>query len=40
LSRILNKMNKQGLINTSGPVITIMDRQGLADLAEGETRLA
>lgn len=39
LSRILNKMNKQGLVSTNGPVITIMDRQGLADLAEGETRL-
>jgi CRP-like cAMP-binding protein len=39
LSRILNKMNKQGLIESKGPAITILDRHGLEDLAAGESRL-
>ncbi len=39
LSRILTKMNKKGLIETKGPSIKILDRQGLEDLAAGETRL-
>lgn len=39
LSRILTKMVKQGLIKIQGPRITIVDRRGLDDLAEGSTRL-
>ena len=39
LSRIFNKMNKQGLIESKGPAITILDRQGLEELATGESRL-
>lgn len=39
LSRILAKMTKQGLIEIDGANITIIDRQGLTALAEGETRL-
>jgi CRP-like cAMP-binding protein len=39
LSRILAKMNKQGLIETEGSTITILDREGLTALAEGEIRL-
>jgi len=39
LSRILAKMNKQGLIEIDGSTITIVDREGLAALAEGEIRL-
>jgi CRP/FNR family transcriptional regulator len=39
LSRILTKLGKQGLLITEGPVITILDRDGLEDLAAGETRL-
>jgi len=39
LSRILAKMNKQGLIEIDGSTITIIDREGLAALAEGEIRL-
>lgn len=39
LSRILTKMNKQGLIDIEGSTITILDRQGLTALAEGEIRL-
>jgi CRP-like cAMP-binding protein len=34
LSRILTKMSKQGLIQTDGPRIRIMDLQALQDLAE------
>ncbi len=34
LSRILKKMNAQGLIETEGPQITILDREGLEDLVE------
>jgi CRP-like cAMP-binding protein len=40
LSRIFTKMNKQGLIDSQGPLIRILDRQGLQDLADGETRLS
>ncbi|MCK9295672.1 MAG: Crp/Fnr family transcriptional regulator [Desulfobulbaceae bacterium] len=39
LSRILAKMNKQGLIEIDGSTITIVDREGLAALADGEIRL-
>ena len=39
LSRILTKLGKQGLLSTEGPVISILDRDGLEDLAAGETRL-
>ncbi len=39
LSRILAKMTKKGLIETEGPWITILDREGLEELAQGETRL-
>ena len=39
LSRIFKKMNEQGLIESSGAAITILDRQGLEDLADGESRL-
>ncbi len=39
LSRIFKKMNEQGLIESSGAAITILDRQGLEDLAAGESRL-
>ena len=39
LSRILAKMNKQGLIESDGSTITILDREGLLALAEGEIRL-
>jgi CRP/FNR family transcriptional regulator, dissimilatory nitrate respiration regulator len=36
LSRILTKLAKQGLISSEGPQITILDRDGLEDLAMGE----
>ncbi|HIJ78365.1 MAG: Crp/Fnr family transcriptional regulator [Desulfobulbaceae bacterium] len=39
LSRILTKLSKQGLLNIDGPVITILDRDGLEELSAGETRL-
>ena len=39
LSRILAKMSKQGLIGIEGAVITLLDREGLTALAEGEMRL-
>ena len=39
LSRIFKKMNEQGLIESSGAAITILDRPGLEDLADGESRL-
>jgi CRP-like cAMP-binding protein len=35
LSRILTKMTKQGLVESSGPQIKILDREALLDLAEG-----
>ena len=39
LSRILTKMVKQGLIESEGPRIRILDRKGLEDLVEGIRRL-
>jgi CRP/FNR family transcriptional regulator, dissimilatory nitrate respiration regulator len=39
LSRILAKMQKQGVISADGAVITILDRTGLEELATGEKRL-
>jgi len=39
LSRILAKMVKQDLIQSDGRHITIKDRQGLEELAEGGRRL-
>ena len=39
LSRILTKMVNRGYINSKGNEITIMDRDGLEDLAEGMERL-
>jgi CRP-like cAMP-binding protein len=40
LSRILTKMVRQGLIQSDGPRIRIVDRQGLEELAQAERRLA
>jgi len=39
LSRIFTKMANSGLIQVSGPQVTIVDRTGLEDLAEGERKL-
>lgn len=39
LSRILTKMVKQGLIESDGPHIRIVDREELTELAEGVKRL-
>jgi CRP/FNR family transcriptional regulator len=39
LSRILAKMNKQGLIRVNGSTITLLDPDGLEELAEGEAKL-
>lgn len=39
LSRILGKMVKQGLIESQGPKLRLLNRQGLADLADGVRRL-
>jgi CRP/FNR family transcriptional regulator, dissimilatory nitrate respiration regulator len=39
LSRILNKMVKQGLIASDGPRVKILDREALMELAEGLRRL-
>ncbi|MBW2040181.1 MAG: Crp/Fnr family transcriptional regulator [Deltaproteobacteria bacterium] len=39
LSRILAKMIRQGLIQSDGPRIRILDRQGLEELAMAERRL-
>jgi CRP-like cAMP-binding protein len=39
LSRIFAKMGSKNLVRTNGPQITILDRTGLEDLAEGETKL-
>lgn len=36
LSRILARLSKQGLISSDGPQITILNRDGLEDLAMGE----
>lgn len=38
-SRILTKLVKQGFIKADGVHITILDREGLTDLAEGAKRL-
>jgi len=39
LSRIFAKMGSKELVRINGPQITILDRTGLEDLAEGETKL-
>jgi CRP/FNR family transcriptional regulator len=39
LSRIFTKMASKELVRINGPLITILDRTGLEDLAEGETKL-
>jgi CRP/FNR family transcriptional regulator len=39
LSRIFAKMGSKELVETNGPRITILNRTGLEDLAEGETKL-
>jgi CRP/FNR family transcriptional regulator, dissimilatory nitrate respiration regulator len=39
LSRILAKMQKQGVIASNGAIITILDRESLEELATGEKRL-
>ncbi len=39
LSRILNKMTKQGFVAIDGPNITLLDMDGLKDLADGAKRL-
>jgi CRP/FNR family transcriptional regulator, dissimilatory nitrate respiration regulator len=39
LSRILNKMTKQGLVTIDGPKIAVLDMDGLKDLADGAKRL-
>ena len=36
LSRALRKMANEGIISTSGRIITILDHKALAQLAEGE----
>jgi CRP/FNR family transcriptional regulator len=40
LSRILTRMVRQGLIQLDGPRIIIVDRQGLEELAQAESRLS
>jgi len=39
LSRIFTKMTNRELIRINGPQVAILDRIGLEDLAEGETKL-
>jgi CRP/FNR family transcriptional regulator len=39
LSRIFTKMTSRELIRINGPQVTILDRTGLEDLAEGESKL-
>jgi CRP/FNR family transcriptional regulator len=39
LSRIFAKMDSKKLVEINGPRITILNRIGLEDLAEGETKL-
>lgn len=39
LSRIFTKMASRELVRTNGPRVVILDRTGLEDLAEGETKL-
>jgi CRP-like cAMP-binding protein len=40
LSRILTKMVRDGLIQSDGPRIRILDRRGIEELAQAERRLA
>lgn len=39
LSRIFTRLSQHDLIRIQGPMIAILDRTGLEDLAEGETKL-
>jgi len=39
LSRIFSRMTSGELVRINGPQITILDRTGLEDLAEGESKL-
>ena len=39
LSRIFTRLSQKELVNIQGPKILILDRMGLEDLAEGETKL-
>jgi CRP/FNR family transcriptional regulator len=39
LSRIFTKMTNKELVRINGPHITLVDRTGLEDLAEGESKL-
>jgi len=39
LSRIFTRLSQKELVNIQGPKIVILDRMGLEDLAEGETKL-
>ena len=39
LSRILTKMSKQGIIQSNGPRIRILDRDAVEDMAEGVRRI-
>lgn len=39
LSRIFTRLSQHDLIRIQGPMIAILDRPGLEDLAEGETKL-
>ena len=39
LSRIFTRLSQNDLIRIQGPKIAILDRVGLEDLAEGETKL-
>ncbi|MBW2466695.1 MAG: Crp/Fnr family transcriptional regulator [Deltaproteobacteria bacterium] len=39
LSRIFAKMGAREIVSIKGPEITILDREGLEDLAEGNTKL-
>jgi CRP/FNR family transcriptional regulator len=40
LSRILQKMTQQGFIKVDGKNISLLDREGLTELAEGLRRLS
>jgi len=39
LSRILNKLSNRGYIESNGPRITIVNREGMEELASGEEKL-
>ena len=39
LSRIFTRLSQKELVNIQGPKMVILDRMGLEDLAEGETKL-